>query len=358
MSEQQVNNINVVSQELLPTPDEVKQTLPLSDRAEATVLSGRKQIKDILDHKDPRLFVVVGPCSIHDIKAAHEYATRLKALADELKDELFIIMRVYFEKPRTTVGWKGLINDPFMDDSFHIDKGLRMARELLLYLAELGLPTAIEALDPITPQYLSDLVTWSAIGARTTESQTHREMASGLSTPVGFKNGTDGSLSVAINALHSVSRPHHFLGINQAGQCTVFHTAGNAYGHVVLRGGGGQPNYDADSIKRCEEELQAAGEKVNIVVDCSHGNSNKDYSRQPLVVDDCMKQIESGNQSIIGFMLESNLHAGNQSIPEDHSQLKYGVSVTDACIDWETTESLLRDMHARLQPVHQKRASK
>ena len=358
MSEQQVNNINVVSQELLPTPDEVKQRLPLSDKAEATVLAGRRQIMDILDHKDSRKFVVVGPCSIHDIKAAHEYATRLKAISDELEDELFIIMRVYFEKPRTTIGWKGLINDPNMDDSFHIEKGLYAARELLLYLAELGLPTATEALDPITPQYLSDLVTWTAIGARTTESQTHREMASGLSTPVGFKNGTDGSLSVAINALHSVSRPHHFLGIDQAGQCAVFRTRGNHYGHVVLRGGGGKPNYDAASIKRCEAELKAAGEKVNIVVDCSHGNSNKDYTRQPLVVDDCMKQIEAGNESIIGFMLESNLHAGNQAIPEDHSQLQYGVSVTDACIDWETTERLLRDMHARLQPVKQQRKVK
>jgi len=351
MSEKQVNNINVLSQELLPTPDEVKKTLPLSERAESTVLSGREQIKAILERNDPRLFVVVGPCSIHDLKAAHEYADRLLALSKELDDRLFIIMRVYFEKPRTTVGWKGLINDPFMDDSFHIEKGLYQARELLLYLAELGLPTATEALDPITPQYLSDLVTWTAIGARTTESQTHREMASGLSTPVGFKNGTDGSLSVAINALHSVSQPHHFLGINQAGQCTVFRTAGNQHGHVVLRGGGGKPNYDAEHIKRCEAELAAANENVNIVVDCSHGNSNKDYTRQPLVVNDCMQQIEHGNTSIIGFMLESHLHAGNQIIPDDHSQLKYGVSVTDACIDWETTEELLRDLHARLAPV-------
>ena len=355
---EQVENLNVVAQELLVTPAQLKSELPVPPEIGHRVNVARQQIRRILAGDDHRLLVVVGPCSIHDVDAAMDYAHRLQALADAVSPSLFVVMRAYFEKPRTTIGWKGLINDPNMDDSFHIEKGLYAARELLLYLAELGLPTATEALDPITPQYLSDLVTWTAIGARTTESQTHREMASGLSTPVGFKNGTDGSLSVAINALHSVSRPHHFLGIDQAGQCAVFRTRGNHYGHVVLRGGGGKPNYDAASIKRCEAELKAAGEKVNIVVDCSHGNSNKDYTRQPLVVDDCMKQIEAGNESIIGFMLESNLHAGNQAIPEDHSQLQYGVSVTDACIDWETTERLLRDMHARLQPVKQQRKVK
>jgi 3-deoxy-7-phosphoheptulonate synthase len=264
-------------------------------------------------------------------------------------------MRVYFEKPRTTVGWKGLINDPFMDDSFHIEKGLFMARELLLNLAETGLPTATEALDPITPQYLSDLITWTAIGARTTESQTHREMASGLSTPVGFKNGTDGSLDVAINALHSVSRGHHFLGINQDGQCAVFHTRGNDYGHVVLRGGGGKPNYDSVSIALCEKELKAADVPVNIAVDCSHGNSSKDPALQPLVVDNCVNQIIEGNTSIVGLMLESNINRGNQPIPEDHSKLKYGVSVTDACMDWATTEKLLRSAHDKLRDILPKR---
>ena len=349
MTEAQVNNINVLSQTLLPTPAEVKQALPLTETAEQTVLAGREVVHRILDHKDHRLFVVVGPCSIHDPEAALDYAARLKALADEVSDTLYIIMRVYFEKPRTTVGWKGLINDPYMDDSFHIEKGLYKARELLLKIAEMGLPTATEALDPITPQYLSDLITWSAIGARTTESQTHREMASGLSTPVGFKNGTDGSLGVAINALHSVSRPHHFLGINQNGQCAVIQTRGNRYGHVVLRGGGGKPNYDAESIARCETELAADNLPLNITVDCSHGNSNKDPANQGKVVADCVEQIRDGNRSIIGLMLESNIGWGNQPIPEDLSKLQYGVSVTDACIDWSTTETLLRDTRAQLK---------
>jgi len=346
---EQLNNINVLSQDLLPTPAEVKRSLPLSESAEKTIVTGRETIQQILDREDHRLFVVVGPCSIHNVEAAHEYAERLKALAAELSDTLYIVMRVYFEKPRTTVGWKGLINDPLMDDSFHIEKGLYKARELLLHLAEMGLPTATEALDPNTPQYLIDLVTWTAIGARTTESQTHREMASGLSTPVGFKNGTDGSLDVAVNALHSVSQPHHFLGINQQGQCAVYHTRGNQYGHVVLRGGSGKPNYSHEHIARCEKVLDEAKLPKNIVVDCSHGNSNKDAANQPSVVADCLQQINDGNQSIIGFMLESNLHYGNQPIPEDLSQLKYGVSVTDACMDWEMTEKLLRDTHVKLK---------
>ena len=351
MPEKQINNVNVLSQELLPTPEEVKRALPLTERAEKTVLAGREAVRRILDHEDHRLFVVIGPCSIHDLKAAHEYAGRLKNLADELSDTLFIVMRVYFEKPRTTVGWKGLINDPLMDDSFHIEKGLYMARELLRDLAELGLPTATEALDPITPQYLSDLITWTAIGARTTESQTHREMASGLSTPVGFKNATDGSLSVAINALHAASRPHHFLGINQSGQSAVFRTRGNRYGHVVLRGGGGRANYDSVSIALAEKELAAARLPLNIAVDCSHGNSNKDYTLQPLVAENCATQIVDGNTSIMALMLESHLSAGNQAIPKDLGKLKYGVSVTDACIDWPTTEKLLRDTRARLRDV-------
>ena len=351
MPEKQINNVNVLSQELLPTPEEVKRALPLTERAEKTVLAGREAVRRILDHEDHRLFVVIGPCSIHDLKAAHEYAGRLKNLADELSDTLLIVMRVYFEKPRTTVGWKGLINDPLMDDSFHIEKGLYMARELLRDLAELGLPTATEALDPITPQYLSDLITWTAIGARTTESQTHREMASGLSTPVGFKNATDGSLSVAINALHAASRPHHFLGINQSGQSAVFRTRGNRYGHVVLRGGGGRANYDSVSIALAEKELAAARLPLNIAVDCSHGNSNKDYTLQPLVAENCATQIVDGNTSIMALMLESHLSAGNQAIPKDLGKLKYGVSVTDACIDWPTTEKLLRDTRARLRDV-------
>ncbi len=349
MAKDPVNNLNVLSQDLLPTPQQVKSALPLTDKAQATVLQGRETVRRILDREDPRLFVVIGPCSIHDIKAAHEYAKRLKRLADEVGDTLYLIMRVYFEKPRTTVGWKGLINDPFMDDSFHIEKGLHLARELLLHLAEMGLPAATEALDPITPQYLSDLITWTAIGARTTESQTHREMASGLSTPLGFKNGTDGSLTVAINALQSAARPHHFLGINQQGQTAVFRTRGNRYGHVVLRGGGGRPNYDSVSIAVCEKELAAAKLPLNIAVDCSHGNANKDYTLQPLVAENCATQIVDGNNSIVALMLESHLGAGNQPIPADLSKLKYGVSVTDACIDWATTERLLRDLRARIK---------
>ncbi|MDH5301297.1 MAG: 3-deoxy-7-phosphoheptulonate synthase [Gammaproteobacteria bacterium] len=351
MSEAEISNINVISQQLLPTPDEIKQKHPLTPRAEQVVLQGRQTLRNILDRKDHRLFVVLGPCSIHDVDAALDYARRLKKLADEVSDTLYLVMRVYFEKPRTTVGWKGLINDPNMDDSFNIEKGLHTARSLLLQLAEMELPTATEALDPITPQYLSDLITWTAIGARTTESQTHREMASGLSTPVGFKNGTDGSLDVAINALHSASRPHHFLGINQNGQCAVFHTRGNRYGHVVLRGGGGTPNYDAPHIGKTENELRKARLPLNITVDCSHGNSSKDPAKQVLVTEDLVQQIKNGNHSILAFMLESNLGWGNQPIPQDLSQLKYGVSVTDACIDWETTEELIRNTRNELKNI-------
>jgi 3-deoxy-7-phosphoheptulonate synthase len=351
VSQDQINNVNVAAQDLLPTPEQVKNALPLNARAEETVLRGRETVRRILDRKDHRLFVVVGPCSIHDRQAAEDYAAKLKTLANDIGDTLYLIMRVYFEKPRTTAGWKGLINDPFMDDSFHIEKGLHMARELLLHLAEMGLPTATEALDPITPQYLSDLITWTAIGARTTESQTHREMASGLSTPLGFKNGTDGGLGVAINALHSASLPHHFLGINQEGACAVFRTRGNRYGHMVLRGGNGRPNYDSVSIAMCEKELAANNLAPNIAVDCSHGNSNKDPALQPLVADNCVNQILEGNRSIVALMLESNLNWGNQPIPTDLARLKYGVSVTDPCIDWTTTEQLLRGARSKLKNV-------
>ncbi len=351
MSPSTINNLNVSAQDLLPTPAEIKQKLPLSANIEDFILSSRETVQNILDHEDQRLFVVVGPCSIHDTHAAIEYANKLKILADELQDTLYIVMRVYFEKPRTTVGWKGLINDPAMDDSFQIKEGLHTARQMLIQLAEIGLPTSTEALDPITPQYLSDLITWMAIGARTTESQTHREMASGLSTPIGFKNGTDGSLDVAVNALQSSAMPHHFLGIDQQGKCTVFHTRGNRYGHVVLRGGGGKTNFDSASIALCEKELQKADLPLNISIDCSHGNSHKKPEEQALVVENCVEQIVNGNESIVSLMLESNLNWGNQSIPSDLSQLKYGVSVTDACIDWNTTEKVLRDAHEKLKNV-------
>ena len=341
-------NVNVASSELLPTPEEIKRELPASARAQQCVLQSRAVVRAILDRRDPRLFVVVGPCSIHDLAAAREYAGRLHGLAARVSRTMYLLMRVYFEKPRTTVGWKGLINDPDMDDSFHIEKGIRLARQLLIDLAETGLPAATEALDPIMPQYLQELITWTAIGARTTESQTHREMASGLSTPVGFKNGTDGTLTVAVNALQSVRSPHHFLGITQQGQSAVFRTRGNPYAHIVLRGGGGRANYDSVSIALCEQELRKAGLPVNIVVDCSHGNSNKDPSLQPLVAGNCVNQVLEGNQSIVGLMLESHLGAGSQPIPADLSRLRYGVSVTDACIDWDSTERLLLELDQKL----------
>ncbi len=341
-------NINIQSNEVLLTPLEMNALLPLSKENERSVLTHRKILQDILSGKDKRLFVVVGPCSIHDIKAAKDYAIRLKKLADEVSDKLFIVMRVYFEKPRTTTGWKGLINDPHLNGSFDIVDGLKQARQLMIDLVETGLPIATEALDPISPQYLADLVSWSAIGARTTESQTHREMASGLSSPVGFKNGTDGSLQVAIDALQAVSSPHRFLGINRQGQVAIVRTKGNQFGHVVLRGGGGKPNYDINTIGKCEKKLINKQLSPNIVIDCSHENSNKKPENQEMVFKYCIDQRLQGNTSIVGMMVESNLNWGNQKIPKDLSDLEYGVSVTDACIDWETTERIILEAARRL----------
>jgi 3-deoxy-7-phosphoheptulonate synthase len=349
MSNIDVHNINVDSQDILITPELLKSALPMSESIHDTLAASRKVIEDILDRQDPRVFVVVGPCSIHDPSAALEYARRLKILADELSDTLYIVMRVYFEKPRTTVGWKGLVNDPHLNDSFRIEEGLHIARKLLLNILEIGLPTSTEALDPISPQYLQDLISWTAIGARTTESQTHREMASGLSSAVGFKNGTDGGLTVATNALHSAAKAHRFLGINGQGQVSVFTTRGNAYGHIVLRGGTAGPNYDSMNIKLCEDALAKAGVSKNIMVDCSHANSSKQPELQPSVVENVANQILEGNTSIIGLMIESNLHAGNQDIPANLDDLKYGVSVTDGCIDWATTEASLRAMRDTLK---------
>ncbi len=351
MSTSSLDNVNVASQEILITPDKLKQDIPLTELAAQTISNGRETINNILDRKDHRIFVVVGPCSIHDVKAAKEYALRLKKLAEEVSDTLVLVMRVYFEKPRTTVGWKGLVNDPHLDDSFEIEEGLHIGRQLLMDIAEIGLPTATEALDPISPQYLQDTITWSAIGARTTESQTHREMSSGLSVAIGFKNGTDGNLDVATNALNSVSHPHSFLGINPEGQVAIIRTKGNPYSHIVLRGGGGKPNYDSVNIALCEQQLEKSGLSNNIMVDCSHANSNKDANLQPLVVQDIAHQVQEGNKSIVGLMIESNLNFGNQSIPKDLSELKYGVSVTDACIDWETTEKTLKEMRNKLKDV-------
>ncbi|MEX0941946.1 MAG: 3-deoxy-7-phosphoheptulonate synthase [Pseudomonadales bacterium] len=351
MTEVKVDDLNVLSEETLITPNELKEQVPCSDAALATVSNSRITIRNILSRIDKRLLIIIGPCSIHDPAAAMDYARRLKALANEVSDSLYLVMRVYFEKPRTTVGWKGFINDPYLNDSFNIVEGLKLGRKLLVDLAELGVPTSTEALDPVSPQYLQDMICWSAIGARTTESQTHREMASGLSSAVGFKNGTDGNLEVAINALQSVSAPHRFLGINHEGQVAVIHTRGNAHAHIVLRGGGGQTNYDSVNVALCEKELLKHGVAANIMVDCSHANSSKNHELQPLVMDNVAHQIIDGNQSIIGLMVESNIEAGNQSIPHDRSQLKYGVSITDACVDWKTTEKMIRDLHALVKDV-------
>lgn len=351
MPKTRLTNVNVVSQDVLITPEELKKKIPLTDPARASVVEGRETIQNILDGKDQRLFVVVGPCSIHDVEAAKDYAQRLKALSDKVSDTLYIVMRVYFEKPRTTVGWKGLINDPHLDDSFELEEGLHIGRQLLVDLAEMGLPLATEALDPISPQYLQDAIAWSAIGARTTESQTHREMTSGLSMPIGFKNGTDGGLEVATNALQSASHPHSFLGINQAGQVAVIRTKGNQYGHVVLRGGNGKPNYDSVSVALCEKDLDKAKLPKNIMIDCSHANSNKDPALQPLVMENVTNQILEGNQSIVGLMIESNIGWGNQKISANREEMQYGVSITDACIDWDTTETSLLKMAEKLRNV-------
>lgn len=357
MSQNLVDNVNVESQEILITPAQLKQVLPASEQVQQVIAESRTVIKNILDKKDHRMFVVIGPCSIHDPEAAMDYARRLKTLADKVSDTIYIVMRVYFEKPRTTVGWKGLINDPHLDDTFDVEEGLHIGRKLLLDIASLGLPTSTEALDPISPQYMQDLITWSAIGARTTESQTHREMASGLSSPVGFKNGTDGGLTVAINALQSVSSPHSFLGINGEGQVAVIRTTGNQYGHLVLRGGSNGPNYDSVNIKLAEEALEKAGLSSNIMVDCSHANSSKDPARQPLVVEDIASQIASGNKSITSLMIESNIGWGNQKMPNGKEGLEYGVSVTDACIDWDATEKCILELAESVKDTLRTRAS-
>ena len=345
---QQTENLNIESFDAMPTPEEVHGRFPLSEAAAQTVLEGRRTVERILDREDRRLFLVVGPCSIHDPEAGIDYAHRLKGLADEVADTLVLIMRVYFEKPRTTTGWKGYINDPFMDGTLQIQEGLQRARAFLLRINEIGIPAGTEALDPITPQYLGDLITWTAIGARTSESQTHREMSSCLSTPVGFKNGTDGSVQTAINGILSASGPHSFLGLNNQGRSAVVRTRGNRYGHLVLRGGGDRPNYDTVSLTLAEEALALANLPRNIVVDCSHANSYKKPNLQPLVLKDCLNQIVHGNRSIVGLMAESFIEAGSQSIPEDRAELKYGCSVTDPCLDWPTTVAMVRNARETL----------
>lgn len=345
-----LENVNIRSIVPLPTPAELRAEIPQTDRSARAVAAGRAAIERVLDRDDPRFLAIVGPCSIHNLDAAADYARRLRALSDEVSETLLVVMRVYFEKPRTTVGWKGLINDPYLNDTFRIADGLRMARRFLVSVAELGLPAATEVLDTLAPQYIGDLVSWAAIGARTAESQTHREIASGLSMPVGFKNGTDGSLDAALNGISASSGCHHFLGVTDDGLPAVFSTAGNAYSHVVLRGGH-EPNYDAAHVAECERRLKAAHLPPNIVVDCSHANSRKRPERQGAVLRDLLGQIEAGNGSIRGFMLESFLEAGSQKIPKDLRELRPGLSVTDACIGWDETAELLREAGRRLAAV-------
>ncbi|TKI08903.1 3-deoxy-7-phosphoheptulonate synthase [Martelella alba] len=356
MQKDALNNVHITDEQVIITPDELKRQFPLSRQEQQSIAAARQTIANIIHGRDSRLLIVCGPCSIHDPDSALDYARRLKALSDELQDRLFIVMRVYFEKPRTTVGWKGLINDPYMDGSFDVESGLKIARGLLLDLVRMGLPLATEALDPNSPQYLGDLFSWSAIGARTTESQTHREMASGLSMPVGFKNGTDGSLSTAINAMRAAAMAHRFLGINQAGQVSLLQTRGNPDGHVILRGGK-MPNYHPRDILDCEEQMAKAGLNAALMIDCSHGNSSKDYRRQNEVAQSVLEQLKGGNRSIIGLMLESHIHEGNQSSELPRDEMRYGVSVTDACISWPTTDTLLRQMHDELRSVLTDRAA-
>ncbi len=343
------NNLNVSGITPVIAPADLRQVFPLSVKDRDFVSRSRGQIKEILQRRDQRLMVVVGPCSIHDIDAAKEYAVRLAELSHRVSDQLLLVMRVYFEKPRTTIGWKGLINDPDMNHSHLISKGLGIARGLLSWITAREVPVANEMLDPITPEYVADMISWGAIGARTTESQTHREMASGLSFPVGFKNGTDGNLQIAMDAMKAARHPHSFLGINREGRSSIIQTTGNPDVHIVLRGGSRKSNYHAQDILNVEECLRKNELFPSIMVDCSHGNSNKDYQRQALVLDDVIQQVVDGNGSISGVMLESFLSAGNQKIPADISQLRYGVSITDACIDWETTERILLDAQARLK---------
>ena len=342
------SNLRIKSLEPLIPPSRLMNLLPLTDAATNTIVAGRRDVERVLAGEDQRLMAIVGPCSIHDPDAARDYAARLKALADRVNDRLLVIMRVYFEKPRTTVGWKGLINDPHLDDSFDVAAGLRLARGLLIEIAGMGLPTATEFLEPITPQYIADTIVLGAIGARTTESPTHRQMASGLSMPVGFKNSTDGSLQAALDAMQSARTPHSFLGIDNDGGTCVVSTAGNPWGVLMLRGGRSGSNYSADVVEDARQRLEAAGLPARVIVDCSHANSGKDHRRQSVVWRDVIEQRVAGDRVIAGLMLESNIMPGSQPVQSDRSKLQYGVSITDGCIGWEETESLLLEAHSRL----------
>ena len=341
-------NLRVKEVVRLLTPRALKSEFPVGEDSNQTVVASRRRVTDILQQHDARLLVVVGPCSIHDVTGALEYGKRLNGLRRELAHQMEIVMRVYFEKPRTTIGWKGLINDPRLDGSYDIETGLKQARQLLLELTAMGLPTATEFLDPIIPQYIDDLVTWVAIGARTTESQTHREMASGLSMPVGFKNGTDGSLQIALDAMVSARTPHNFLGIDQDGVTSIIRTTGNPVGHLVLRGGRSRPNYDAASLQEAEGKLVQSGLPPVLMVDCSHANSGKQHAKQEEVWQSALAQRAAGNGALIGVMVESYLAEGSQPFPRPRAELKFGVSITDACIGWETTERMLRQGAAGL----------
>ena len=346
----QIHNTNIASEAVITSPNNLSKKLPITQKGKRNIIAGREVVSNILLRKDSRLIVIVGPCSIHNLEAAKEYAHKLKNLSEELKESLYIVMRVYFEKPRTTIGWKGLISDPDMDNSLDVDKGLYQSRQFLTWLADLGMPAATEALNPITPQYLADLISWCAIGARTTESQTHREMSSGLSMTVGFKNGTDGNLKMAVNAIKACSSPQSFLGINDEGQISTFKAKGNKSSHIILRGGI-KPNYYSEDIKCCEKLLQQNDLPERIMVDCSHDNSNQDYRLQGNVVEEISAQIVAGNKSIFGIMLESNLFSGNQKILDNQNEMKYGVSVTDGCIDWEETQSVLRRLSETISNI-------
>ena len=334
-------DLHVVENRPLLAPKQLLDKLPLTETAAALVSQTRDRIRNIMHNEDRRLLVIVGPCSVHDVEAAYEYAQKLVNLREKFADQLEVVMRVYFEKPRTSIGWKGLINDPHLDGSYDINEGLRLARKLLLDLADMGLPAATELLDPITPQYIADVISWTAIGARTTESQTHREMASGLSMPIGFKNNTNGSLQAASNAMLAASQPHHFLGINQDGHASIVSTTGNADGHLVLRGGKQGPNYETIHVESAAQSLSEQGLNPRIMVDCSHANANKDHTRQVTVLENVSEQVAAGSQHIMGVMIESHLVAGKQSIPKDLKNLVYGQSITDACVDIETTEKML-----------------
>jgi len=343
------NNLKVTSVSPIIAPEELKQVFPLSEKSAEFVTRSRAQIQDILWNRDPRLMAVVGPCSIHDPDAALDYARRLAKLSKEIEDQILVVMRVYFEKPRTTVGWKGLINDPDLNGTHQISKGLGVARRLLCKVNDLGLPVATEMLDPITPQYMADLLSWGAIGARTTESQVHREMASGLSFPVGFKNGTDGSLQIALDAMQAALHSHSFLGISREGRAAIVTTTGNQDVHIVLRGGNSGPNYSSADIADTMERLTKVGLQTGIMVDCSHANSNKNHEKQVEVLEDVMAQIKGGSNKLAAVMIESNIEAGNQPMCDDPADLKYGVSITDKCVDWGTTETMLRNAHAALK---------